>query len=53
MTNSATEIQVTRKEFFEAEPTRMDAGILVNGLIKEFKALTGSMLAVDSLSFKV
>ena len=44
----------TNKEYFEAEPTDLDAGIMVNGLRKEFKGITGGhVIAVDSVSFKV
>ena len=53
MTNES-EMQNSTKEFFEAEPTDLPAGIMVNGLRKEFKGLTGTnVLAVDSVSFKV
>ena len=53
MTNES-EMQDSTKEFFEAEPTDLPAGIMVNGLRKEFKGLTGTnVLAVDSVSFKV
>ena len=53
MTNES-EMPDSTKEFFEAEPTDLPAGIMVNGLRKEFKGLTGTnVLAVDSVSFKV
>ena len=53
MTNES-EMQNSTKEFFEAEPTDLPAGIMVNGLRKQFKGLSGTnVLAVDSVSFKV
>ena len=53
MTNGSKQHD-TNKEYFEAEPTDLDAGIMVNGLRKEFKGITGGhVIAVDSVSFKV
>jgi len=52
MTNGSSHHDA-KKDFFEPEPTDLEAGIMVNGLRKEFRGLTGgNVTAVDSVSFK-